>query len=78
MGHAKGVTHRYHSKEFKLAIVQKALMGKSSRDIAKEMNVNDRLVRKWLEIHRVTGEAGLETRKRPGNPLAKYSRWQKK
>ena len=78
MGHAKGVTHRYHSKEFKMAAVRKVISGHSSVEVAKELNVNDRLVRKWIEIYVTVGEKGLETKKRPGNPLAKYSSRQKK
>ena len=60
------------SKEEKLAIVKEVLAGKSIR--AWEPEIRSRRVSEWVKIYRTEGEAGLEPKKRPGNPLARYER----
>ena len=35
---------------------------------------SDRQVRDWVKIYQVEGEAGLEQKKKPGNPLSRYER----
>lgn len=73
MGHPKGTRNRYYSKEFKVAIAQKALSGHSAVEVAREGGINRSQVRAWIRIYSEKGETGLENKKRPGNPLAKYS-----
>ena len=60
------------SKEEKLAIVKEVLAGKSIR--AWEPEIRSQRVSEWVKIYQTEGEAGLEPKKRPGNPLARYER----
>ena len=60
------------SKEEKQAIVKKVLAGKSVR--AWEPDVRNEQVRQWVTKYQTEGEAGLEAKKKPGNPLSRYER----
>ena len=60
------------SKEEKLAIVKKVLAGKSIR--AREPDIRNEQVRQRIKKYQAEGEAGLEPKKRPGNPLSCYER----
>lgn len=62
------------SKEEKLAIVKRNLSGEAARVLAREMGCSDRQVRDWVKIYQAEGEAGLEPKKKPGNPLSRYER----
>lgn len=62
------------SKEEKLAIVRRNLSGEAARVLAREMGCSDRQVRDWVKIYQAEGEAGLEPKKKPGNPLSRYER----
>ena len=62
------------SKEEKLAIVKRNLSGGAARVLAREMGCSDRQVRDWVKIYQAEGEAGLEPKKKPGNPLSRYER----
>lgn len=62
------------SKEEKLAIVKRNLAGESTCVLAKEIGCNDRQVRNWVKKYQEEGEAGLEQKKKPGNPLSRYER----
>ena len=62
------------SKEEKLSIVKRNLSGEAARVLAREIGCNDRLIRDWVKIYQSEGEAGLEPKKKPGNPLARYER----
>ncbi|MCI8331919.1 MAG: helix-turn-helix domain-containing protein [Clostridiales bacterium] len=42
--------------------------------LAREIGCNDRQVRNWVKAYQAEGEAGLEPKKKPGNPLARYER----
>ena len=70
----RGMTHTYRSKEFKLNIVKEVLGGKGSREVGKEADINDSLVRAWVRQYQKSGEKALEPKRRPGNPLAQYTR----
>ena len=72
-GHPKGKRNRYHSKDFKISVVQKVLDGKSSKEVGKKYGINDRLIRQWTSLYLEGGEAALENKRKPGNPLCKYS-----
>ena len=69
----RGITHTYRSKEYKLSVVKKVLEGKSSREVGKEAGINDSLVRAWVDQYQKNGETALEPKRRPGNPLSKYT-----
>ena len=60
------------SKEEKLAIVKEVLTGKPIR--AWEPEIRNEQVRQWVKKYQAEGEAGLEPKKRPGNPLSRYER----
>ena len=60
------------SKEEKLAIVKEVLTGKSVR--AWEPDIRHMQVQEWVKKYQAEGEAGLEPKKKPGNPLSRYER----
>ena len=62
------------SKEEKLAIVRRNLSGEAARVLAREIGCGDRQVRDWVKAYQAEGEAGLEVKKKPGNPLSRYER----
>lgn len=65
----------YYSKEEKLRIVKKVLEeGKSSYDVSKEENISSSgMIRLWVRTYVENGYEALENKKKPGNPLCKYS-----
>jgi len=60
------------SKEEKLSIEKQVLAGSPVRRW--EPEIHHRLVQDWVEKYQIEGEAGLEAKKKPGNPLARYER----
>lgn len=73
MGSKKGEAHKYRTKEFKLKVVKEMLSGRSPVEITKEYEINRSLLQKWTTQYLEGGDAALEAKRRPGNPLAKYS-----
>ena len=73
---SKGQKFKHWSKEEKLRIVKKIVEeGKSSYAVAKEENIlSTGMIRHWTKLYIEQGENALETKKKPGNPLTKYSR----
>lgn len=66
--------NRYWSKEEKLKIINKVLLdGNSSEEVAKEHDISGGLLRNWIIKFNKYGENSLENKKKPGNPLCKYS-----
>lgn len=61
------------SKEEKLSIVKQVLKGSSVSSWEKQ-GIHHRQVQNWTKAYLEEGEAGLETKKKPGNPLSKYER----
>ena len=75
MGRSKGGKNRYWSKEDKLKIVNKVLIeGMSSRQVGISENISDGMICGWIKKYLEKGESALENKKKPGNPLSKYSR----
>ncbi len=68
------MTRKYtiRSKEEKLAIVKEVLAGRSAS--AWEPEIPHQRVSEWVKKYQTEGEAGLEPKKKPGNPLARYER----
>ncbi len=67
--------NRYWSKEEKLRIVNRVVQeGLSSIQVAKEEDISGGLLREWIRKYLSLGEAALENKRKPGNPLLKYSR----
>ena len=67
--------NRYWSKEEKLRIVNKVVIeGNSAKSIAKEEDISAGMLRNWVRKYLEHGESSLENKRKPGNPLMKYSR----
>jgi len=66
--------NRYWSKEDKLKIINEVLINcKSSEEVAKEYDISSGMLRNWIIKYNQYGESSLENKKKPGNPLVKYS-----
>lgn len=79
MGRPKGSTsskpNRYWSKEAKLTIIKRVLTGKmSAEEAGREDAVGSSMIRRWIQQYHEGGEAALENKKKPGNPLSRYAR----
>ena len=61
------------SKEEKLTIVKQVLNGASIRHWESQ-GIRHRQVQLWTKAYIEQGEAGLESKKKPGNPLSRYER----
>ena len=67
--------NRYWSKEEKLKIVKMIVHeGISMTQISKEKDMSLGMLHRWVNSYLNEGEDALENKKKPGNPLAKYSR----
>ena len=64
------------SKEEKLSIVNQVLQGASVRQWENQ-GLHHSVVQAWVKIYQTEGEAGLEVKKKPGNPLSRYERRKK-
>ena len=62
------------SKEEKLSVVKRNLAGESARSLARELGCSDYQIRNWVNVYQSEGEAGLERKKKPSNPLLRYVR----
>ena len=70
--------NRYWSKEEKLRIINRVLIdGLSTHQAAKEEDISDGMLRNWIRKYLKYGEEILENKRKPGNPLIKYSRRKK-
>ena len=74
MGRPKGGTNKNHSKEEKLSLVKRNLSGETLTSIERETGVNSSLIYQWTKRYLEDGEAALVNKRKPGNPLAKYTR----
>ena len=65
----------YYSKDEKIRIIKKVIEeGKSSYTVAKEENIaSSGMIRRWIKNYVEQGEDVLINKKKPGNPLSKYS-----
>ena len=61
------------SKEEKLEIVKQVLAGTPER-AWESQGINRGQVHDWTKLYLEKGEAGLEPKKKPGNPLSRYER----
>ena len=67
--------NRYWSKEEKLRIINLVLNdGLSTEQAAKQEDISGGMLRNWIKQYLEQGENALENKKKPGNPLIKYSR----
>ena len=75
MGRPKGGKNKEWSKEQKYEIIRLILSGeKSSYDLESELGVSSGMIRNWVRRYNEGGIEALENQRKPGNPLAKYSR----
>ena len=66
--------NRYWSKEEKVRIIKKVVEeGKSSYQVAREEDISSGMLRSWVKKYIEEGEESLINKKKPGNPLSKYS-----
>ena len=62
------------SKEEKLTIVKAVLSGTPARYYENNGIADHHTVMNWVNKYLAEGEAGLEQKKKPGNPLSRYER----
>lgn len=66
--------YKYWSKDEKLRIVNRVLNdGLSTHQVSNEENISNGMLNNWIKKYFEQGENGLENKKKPGNPLSKYS-----
>ena len=70
----KGQKFRQWSAEEKYKIIEPAIkLEKSGSVVAKENNLSRGMVGNWIVSFKKNGMEGLTNKKKPGNPLMKYS-----
>ena len=70
----KGQKFKQWTAEEKFRIIKPIIdMEKSSVQVTKETGINNGLITTWVHKYREYGIGGLNNKKKPGNPLAKYS-----
>ncbi|MBO6244629.1 MAG: transposase [Clostridia bacterium] len=67
--------NRYWSKEEKLRIINMVINdGLSTEEVARNEDISSGMLRNWIKKYIEQGEESLENKRKPGNPLVKYSR----
>ncbi len=66
--------YTFHSTEEKIAIVKRYLAGESPVKLHRETGISDGNIRKWKRQYLSGGEDALANKRKPGNPLSKYTR----
>ena len=75
MGRIRKEKNRYWSSSDKLKIINEVLIDfKSSHEISKKYDISQGMIINWIKKYKEEGVKGLENKKKPGNPLAKYSK----
>ena len=71
---SKGQKFKYWTAEEKYQIIKPALeLEKSTWDITRETGLSNGMINNWIKAYRENGMEGLTPKKKPGNPLSKYS-----
>lgn len=73
MGRPKGGKNKSHSKEEKLALVLRNIEGETTADLARETGIYHAQIYKWTRQYLEGGEEAFVNKRKPGNPLAKYT-----
>lgn len=73
MGRPKGGKNIFHSKEEKLELVKRNLAGETLMSLERETGIYNAQICKWTKQYLESGESALENKKKPGNPLSKYT-----
>ena len=67
--------NRYWSKEEKIRIINRVIQdGLSSSQVAKDEDISGGMLRNWIKKYIEQGEESLDNKRKPGNPLLKYSK----
>ena len=67
--------NRYWSKDEKLRIINRVVIdGESARQVALNEDISSGMLKNWIKKYLLHGEESLENKRKPGNPLTKYSR----
>ena len=70
----KGQKFKQWTSEEKYKIIEPLLkMEKGAYTYSKEIGINSGLLYSWVKRYREKGMDGLTTKRKPGNPLSKYS-----
>ena len=74
MGRIRKEKNRYWSAKDKTKIINEVLINfKSSTEVAKKYDISQGMIINWIKKYKEEGISGLENKKKPGNPLSKYS-----
>lgn len=73
MGRPKGGINSNHTKDEKLTLVLRNLQGESLMRLERETGIYHSQIYKWTKQYLEGGEEALVNKRKPGNPLAKYS-----
>ena len=75
MGRPKGGTNKTWSAKEKYEVIKPIIEHEMScTQRAKDLNIDKGTIAKWVRLYLDSGMAALENKRKPGNPLAKYSR----
>jgi len=70
----KGQKYKQWTAEEKYKIIEPIInLEKSSNQVTKETGINNGMITAWVHKYRNNGIEGLKNKKKPGNPLSKYS-----
>ena len=74
MGRPKGGTNKTWSKEAKYSIISPIInLEKSCTQQAKDLGMSKGMILTWIHKYQEGGINALENKRKPGNPLVKYS-----
>ena len=74
MGRTKGGSNRYWTKDEKLRIINRVIVdGLSTHQVSDSENISNGMLNNWIKNYLEKGELALENKRKPGNPLSKYS-----
>ena len=73
MGRPKGGKNREWSKEQKLEVINYFFSGHTQKETCAHFRVVMDQLRTWINRYNEKGIEGLQNKRKPGNPLAKYS-----
>jgi transposase-like protein len=72
---SKGQKFKHWTAEEKYEVIEPVLkFEKSSMQVTRETGLNNGMITKWIHDYNKSGISGLVSKKKPGNPLAKYSK----
>ena len=70
----KGQKFKQWTAEEQYEIIKPILeFKKSSSQVTKETGINNGMITAWIKKYHENGFEGLKNKKKPGNPLSKYS-----